>query len=820
MYQVPSKYKSILDNGNIQVRWYGRITMKDATLKDFDNSHISEGTGTLIKRCSDASKIEIGTAYTSELSLQFKNLNVDRYKLYEGVIGIWARVDHYAQIVTWEDAGDFTWEDMGDLKWSELGVKPISYIFPMGLYIIKEAMRTANDIKIVAYDFMILFEEDLPNPMPSGRKIPYDWLKAACTACGVTLGITRAELLRWPNGNRLLGFSNADEKVKTWRDVVMEVAETMGANAMMDREGKLILRRYEKYPVDGVSAGFRYSSDFSDYQSFYTGIYLNYKDGNVQDYETNAASTAEDTGLSFDLGYQPFMQISDDGARSRAMKEIIDGQKDLTAMPFKVNMPFNPAYDLMDVLKFYENQATMTDVAPITAITFRIGDKMDISCGGENPALQEAKSKETKALESASGSSYNNDFWMVTDEAPEENQVIVPADTATKIGEALFYAKESLSMFQVAYTATYNLFKTTMVEVEVFVDETSVYKTQENQWPGENRVTVTTGCEVQGVGSHKVEIYVTVTESTLDVGGGGVLTELNMTSNGIRIAADDGVYGYSKVTALIEDGMGYYAGVVDVTPQTEPGVFETELDFSEMIFESDILVHEYMGPQQVSDYDGEYVTIEGTRGVELIIHDYSYTGTAGTIDEGYLSVCEVPTNNYSLLVEVDAYDSAWPDVFSLFDQSGLGMAYSSQNNGQFVKQLDGSWYGEKRSNTSSMWSIPIPTGYRYLSIDIESSGNSGQYNLSTMLLRDAYGVTGYYEGNLAGENLKTVRFVQYSGTLDSLNHQEGVDLHTSSIYTLTRQTVTVDISSIDKDMYVGWHRCDNSTRIYSINATM
>ena len=377
----------------------------------------------------------------------------------------------------------------------------------------------------------------------------------------------------------------------------------------------------------------------------------------MQDYETNAASAAEDTGLSFDLGYQPFMQISDDGARSRAMKEIINGQKDLTAMPFKVNMPFNPAYDLMDVLKFYENQATMTDVAPITAITFRIGDKMDISCGGENPALQEAKSKETKALESASGRSYNNDFWMVTDEAPEENQVIVPADTATKIGEALFYAKEALSMFQVAYTATYNLFKTTMVEVEVFVDETSVYKTQENQWPGENRVTVTTGCEVQGVGSHKVEIYVTVTESTLDVGGGGVLTELNMTSNGIRIAADDGVYGYSKVTALIEDGMGYYAGIVDVTPQTELRVFETELDFSEMIFESDILVHEYMGPQQVSDYDGEYVTISGSRGIELIPYDYLYSGSDGVIDDGYLNICEVPSDSFTKIYVIDACDT-------------------------------------------------------------------------------------------------------------------------------------------------------------------
>ena len=144
---------------------------------------------------------------------------------------------------------------------------------------------------------------------------------------------------------------------------------------------------------------------------------------------------------------------------------------------------------------------------------------MDISCGGENPALQEAVSKETRAVESISNGFSFNDFWMVMDNAPEENSLTVQADTPTKIGEALFYAREDLSMIQIAYTATYTLEQTTLVEAEVFVDETSVYKTQENQLPEENRITVTTGYELSGKGSHKVEVYLTVTEATINVSG-------------------------------------------------------------------------------------------------------------------------------------------------------------------------------------------------------------------------------------------------------------------------------------------------------------
>lgn len=518
MYPASTEFRTILEDGDISQDWYGTITMADNETVDFSYANIAESTGTLVRKCSEASEIGIGTVYASELSLQFKNgLGLDRRRLFDGVIDFNAKIVSRTSVTTWGDAGAFSWNDLSGVAWEDLSSFDVNYVFPMGKYVIKQVMQTYGDVKIVAYDFMILFDKDLPANVNRNGMLPYDRLQAACTACGVTLGVSRADILRMPNGNRMLGFANTSDQMKTWRDVVAETAEALGGNATMTRDGKLTILQYGRYAVDGIGAGFRYSSEFSDYQSYYTGIYLTYKEGGVQNYRRNTTEQ-EDTGLAYDLGYNAFLQISDDTRRQAAMQEIINAFRSLTYTPFKVSMPFNPAYDLMDVVEFYGNQAD-GDLAPITAITIHIGGKMDISCGGENPALQDAVSKETRAVESISNGFSSNDFWMVMDKAPEQNSLTVQADTPTKIGEALFYAREDLSMIQIAYTATYTLEQTTLVEAEVFVDETSVYKTQENQLPEENRITVTTGYELSGKGSHKVEVYLTVTETTLDVSG-------------------------------------------------------------------------------------------------------------------------------------------------------------------------------------------------------------------------------------------------------------------------------------------------------------
>ena len=489
MYYPENGYIDAIEGRNLRKEWRGSILLKSGSTISFDKTKIKEETGDLTLQCSSGSAIEIGTVYAGVLNLQFKNLNVDRYALIDGIITL------YSEII-------------------RVGETETVYTIPMGKYIIKESMQTRDIIKITAYDRMILLDKELPATMDTDAKTPYAWIATACQACGVTLGTSRWDLYDMPNGQVTVKFANSNTENKTWRDVVSEATSMLGANAMMDRDGNLAVRRYSRYPKDAITSGWRYNSDFSDYQSYYTGIYLSYREGGVQDYQTNASSAAEDTGLSYDLGYNAFLQIDDDTTRRAILKVIIDSQKDLNFAPFTVSAPLNPCYDLMDTLMFYDNQADEeNDIAPITTIVYRVGGKMELRCGGENPALQEVRSRENKAIEnidSGSNAYYSDHFFMAVGSAPASAATLTEG-TATKVGELLFNAQEELVTVQIAYTATYVLSADAAVEAEIFMDEDSVYTVSDSQHSGQNTLAVVTGYDFNGKGSHNVSVYLTVT---------------------------------------------------------------------------------------------------------------------------------------------------------------------------------------------------------------------------------------------------------------------------------------------------------------------
>ena len=550
-------YDAMMESRNRTVAWHCTITLTTGDVLTLDNSKIVSNVGEIRGQCSGNSDIAIGNAFASELTIQLINVYIDRYLLYDGELDLYARISFFGKL-NWQSAVSYTWNNLHTSKWDNIN-GTVFYDFPMGKFIIKEAMQTAGKIKITAYDFMIKFDVALPT-MDKDAKTPYAWLKTACTACGVTLGTSRHDLYYMPNGLRTVAFANSNKEVKTWRDVISQAVAVLGGNAMIGRDGSLVVRQYTNRTVDAITTGGRYRSEFSDYQSYYTGIYLSYREEAIQDYQTNAASAAEDTGLAYDLGYNCFLQIDDTTTRRAMLKEIIDAQAGLVFSPFTVSAPFNPCYDIMDSLEFSGNQADPTrDIAPITSIIWRIGGKMDIACGGENPALQEAQSRESKALENMDSGSLGESLWMVMGNAPA-SATTISANTATKVGEAMFYAKDDLSMLQIAYTAYYVLNKMALIEAEIFVDSTSVYKTKQNQLTDVNALTVTTGYELGGKESHTVQVYLTVKEATVDIGGGGILQPLSVTSNGEYIAQDEGLDGYNRVTVSVGEGTGYYAG--------------------------------------------------------------------------------------------------------------------------------------------------------------------------------------------------------------------------------------------------------------------
>lgn len=508
MYPIESSvYEAMVSSRTREIGWHGTISLKNGDAVAFDNSVIKEGTGTLQRSCSDESKVGIGDVYASQLALSFLNMSVNRYKLYKGIIHLYSDFSYDTTIPTWGDLEAYTWEDIGVYTWGTLEAKH-NVSIPMGLFIIEEVSQTANMISVVAYDYMTKFDKNIPN-LGSTAKTPFGWLNTVCSACGVTLASEMRDIYSLPNGRRLVKFSNTDNSIKTYRDVITAIVAMLGANAMINRQGQLVVQGYTNYIADVISPDGRYSSNFSDYQVYYSGLTLNYVNQNAKIVITNSS----EDGLVYDLGSNPFLQIDIEQNRTDMLQAIIDAQEGLVFTPFQLSIPFNPCYDLMDTLLFTGNQATEQDVAPITNMTIKLNGKMDISCGGENPALVSLETQGEKTVSGLSGkSSIGDDLWLLMGNAPATT-ITIPANTETQVGEIPLYAKEANSMIQIAYTATYTLSASSLVTLRLVLDSDTVYTVKQVQEAGYNKLTATTGYEFSGEGEHTVKAYITVSSS-------------------------------------------------------------------------------------------------------------------------------------------------------------------------------------------------------------------------------------------------------------------------------------------------------------------
>jgi hypothetical protein len=650
MYQVSNDVLTLIQSRSRKTEWEGTITLTDGTEIAFNRRNINTGTGSLNLSCAPDNEATWGNAYLGELVLGFSDIGAERTRLQDAVINLHFRITGDS-LETWGEAAPYTWGDLSATTW---GVFLRTASIPMGLFNVAEAMRDYSSVKVRAYDNMRKFDKPI-TAIDEQARTPYQWLALACSTCGVVLGMTYSQVFGLPNGRRLVKFARTDNTIKTWRDLISAVCAILGANAVIDRSGALILRPYNNIIVDAITPGARYSSSFSDYESYYTGLRLSYEETGIQEYVTNADTSEDDTGLVYDLGKNPFMQITDATARAAMMQELIDRQSGLRFTPYRMTGPLNPLYDLMDTLIFTGNHAE-DSTAPITSITYRIGGEMSLSCGGENPALMTAESKESKALEGMSANnSYGEDLWMLMGNAPVGQSVTIAADTETLVGETMLYAKEANSMLQIAYTAAYNLEKTALVTVRLAVDTETAFTVSQNQFTGINKITATTGYQFHGTGGHSVRAYLTVSKATIDIGGGGVLMSLDVTENGLYTAADKGVYGFSQVTATVDDAMGFYSSLVDATERQESASFVSLYrDLND--YEATMAVYALVEPQQATSYDQQVITVSDGR-AEYIVADYSYTGSASAIDSGYLSECSIPTDDYSLMVSIaTSYD--------------------------------------------------------------------------------------------------------------------------------------------------------------------
>ena len=490
MYSASADFLTKIKSNTRHLKWSGTITTVGGSTYDFDDDpNTSDGkiiSGSITRSISSQS-LNVGTAYASTLSLEVILSGVSRYELYGGVVDISCSIDGALDVI------------------------------PMGKFTISEANQTSDHITVKAYDNMVKF--DSVNFIPTNYtsvQLPYLWLSQACTACGVTLGSTSAQISALPNGNRKTGYADCVTDVKTWRDVLSYITAYLGGYAYIGRDGYLYVGSYGSNSVDTVPSNFRYSSNLSDFRTTYDGLYASYKDGGLQEYVSNTNSG----GLVLDLGVNPFLQFSNQTNRQAALQEIIDSWDGVYYVPYSSDMPLVPTYDVGDVLTFTDNQADVYDLGAITEITYSIGNPMSVKCTGDNPILAEAQDRFTKSIEGLS-SEYSNgmetgskSFWLIESHVIANNNI---GNTKTLVAQINFDQKTDVQRMGFMFDCDGTLTDSAVVKIEITVDDAIAY-TQEytdRKLKGKRDFPANTGFRVTGKGSHTAKVYMTVTDSPL-----------------------------------------------------------------------------------------------------------------------------------------------------------------------------------------------------------------------------------------------------------------------------------------------------------------
>jgi hypothetical protein len=523
MYPVSDLALQMIRGDDRSFEWIGNITLANGIVVPYGMANIVQGSGYIRSSCSAPG---IGETVCAELSMQM-HLDIDEEQLKKAVIGIDCHVSSdgpdLISFITWADAEQYEWIDVNGIKWGDEN-KSITLDVPIGIFNINRAKRTqANTIKIVAYDNMRKF--DIPiSDLNSAPRSPYMWLIYVCDKCGVDIGITHYSVDQFPNGNRNLVCADVNNSIKTYRDIISQVAAALCAVAVIDRYGKLTLVPCVSEPIRTLTPSDRFSSEFEDYRTYHTGIYLDYKAGGVQEYYTNALFKEDDTGSIINLGANTLLQSSNSITRHNAMQEIINMFSGFAITPFETTIPYDPTIDLMDVIRFTGIHAPSNAMSPITDMTININGSLTLRCDvGETQSglLREDKVVDGASGEGASGSSYGgNDFWIVIDSFPKETTAMSGASASTTSANVKTTVAKTKT--QVAWTGCYILSDDAVFTVNIYANSTLIYSVSDEQKAGQHTFAVTTGHELDSEGEYEFLVTVGASENaliTMDSGG-------------------------------------------------------------------------------------------------------------------------------------------------------------------------------------------------------------------------------------------------------------------------------------------------------------
>lgn len=225
----------------------------------------------------------------------------------------------------------------GVYEWCKLGTFHIN---------LSGVVRKTKTIKVTA-DSMLCKADKSVSSVSSGT--PYDLANWACSNCGLELATSSDEFSAFANGNINLSMPdvNVYDGIKTYRDLLMWVANITCTFVTCNVDGKIVFKPFVGVPVCEINPDTIASKEFGDYTMNITNVTMSIED---KDYNLDEEASLDNT-LALDEN-PLFINYVADALRVQALTNIRDELNKVQFVPFKLEFNGNPAIEVGDWITY------------------------------------------------------------------------------------------------------------------------------------------------------------------------------------------------------------------------------------------------------------------------------------------------------------------------------------------------------------------------------------------------------------------------------------------------------------------------------------
>lgn len=372
---------------------------KTFTITDAD---IIQGGLKIDRYCVTNSKIEVGSAVASELSLKLRNYD-GRFNdvSFEGAvlnvkIGI-----KLSSVLEGATLGKGILGRM--ILGSASSDQDVAYV-PCGLFIVDTPPRKLSTISISALDYMVLFDREV-NASALSFPIHVDALiQKICSICNVTLATDVSVL---PNHYFSIGGLPDTNQKLTYRQLLQWCAQLTGTCAFMDGSGRLVLKWYEQTGVT-ITASERYSSDMLENDITVTGFTCDDGKGN-----TYLSGTADYTLDLSDCGFLT-------NAYNGVLKELQAARGGFAYRPYSATIKSAPYLFPLDMIRYKDKDGVVHDTI-VTNVTLALNCNTAISGAGET-VTSSSYTQSTSGVTSQQAATDRANLEKINQTATQTNQ--------------------------------------------------------------------------------------------------------------------------------------------------------------------------------------------------------------------------------------------------------------------------------------------------------------------------------------------------------------------------------------------------------------